>query len=513
MSNWLTALGSLLRRDRVATGTLTTERLNTYNLFDGYYHNTVFDAVSSGGQRDQINAVLGNGYATDLAGLYNPVDRVVDLYLHVFGGQFGTDIRIEAENIRIEEPITKIWRWSNINIAKQPLCRMAANHGTVGLRIVARDAVDLASRRVYIKPEHPKVIRDADMDDRGNVRQILLEYDYTYGDLSDRTTVTIRELMTKDRIQTWRVQGASEIPFDMALNQDNGPGADIENVLGVVPYVLLAHMPGDPWGYNAYYKALPLINRLNALATHINIQIHQHVRAVWLVAAAGQAPVEFDLSGQKIVYVNTQNTASPPLMVPMVANLSLADAITQSKALLTELEDKLPELKATGGEFLSNQSGETVAELRKPAEDKLGLARTNYEDALMRAQQIALSWGILLDLWNLGTGRGTREAADRAFQSGKEDHSFNTRPLLPITKQERNAIAAGLGDDVSRQERLRVRGYSDDQIEDLEKERVAEAEEAIRHAQAMMPPQGGADDDPESLRLRGAASPTDRRTP
>jgi hypothetical protein len=79
---------------------------------------------------------------------------------------------------------------------------------------------------------------------------------------------------------------------------------------------------------------------------------------------------------------------------------------------------------------LSGQSGETIAELRKPSSDLIATGRVNYEDGLIRAQMQALSVGILYDMWDLGTGMGSREAADRAYMGGFEDHKFNSRPLF-----------------------------------------------------------------------------------
>ena len=57
------------------------------------------------------------------------------------------------------------------------------------------------------------------------------------------------------------------------------------------------------------------------------------------------------------------------------------------------------------------------------------LARTNYEDALVRAQSIAVSWGILMGLWDVGTGTGA-ESAQCAYDEGYEAHRFNDRPIF-----------------------------------------------------------------------------------
>lgn len=443
-TNYIQALGTLIRNGQLGqSGWVWDERRALYDIYQAYYDATIYDRTSAGGYRDSVNAELGNAYSADIQSLYNPVSEVVDLYLHIFGGAFGDEIRAESDNAALLPALAQLWDWSNLNIEKRRICRMPATYGMCGLRIVARDNVDSAKRRVYIKAEHPNTIRDMILDDRGNVETIQLEYDITAGLAEDAQTITIRELLEKDRIQTWRVQGSFVQPFDAGAfmadgmpvgsieDYSGGPGADYPNALGVTPYVICYHDQGnDEWGRNAFYKARAPIDRLNGLISHIDIQVHEHVRAVWLVAAAGAAPVEFDFSGRKVIYVDQRQGGTPPMVQAMVANLDLQGALGQAKFQLEAIEDKLPELKATAGRFLSGQSGETVAELRKPAEEKIQAARDLTEDALVRAGKIALSWGVLLELWNIGTGVGTREAADRAFREGLEDHKFNKRPLL-----------------------------------------------------------------------------------
>lgn len=437
MANWLQAIGRMLSQERQYTNWEWADRWYAYLLWDAYYANTVYEPSGNGGQRQSINDSLGNASAADLTGLYNPVASVVDLYLHVFDGAFGDEIKIEPRGRATQAlaaAVDQIWQWSNLTIEKQPLCRLAATNGCVGLRVVARRSDDPTKQRVYIKPEHPRVIRDVELDDRGNVEAIQLEYDVTTGLAEDAKTITIREEMDKEQIRTWRMDSGRAIPYDIQARTDNGPLSSYPNELGVVPYVVLRHEhTGEKWGRNAFYKARSPIDRLNALMTHIDVQIHRHVRAKWLVAASGPAPTEVDLTDMTVVYIDLRNSTATPFAEPMVATLDLAGATNQAKLQLEIIEDMLPELKATQGKYLSGQSGETIAELRKPAEDKIALARANYEDALIRAQQIAVSWGVLMGLWDVGTGSGDQAAAERAYREGYEDMRFNTRLYLPAT--------------------------------------------------------------------------------
>ncbi len=270
------------------------------------------------------------------------------------------------------------------------------------------------------------------LNDRANVEAIDLEYPRTLGIGDDQQVITIRERLEPDIIQTWRVDsGERLIPYDLTTDEDNGPLSAYPNALGIVPYVIVRHEhDGTAWGRNAFARARTSIDRLNALLSHIGVQIHRHVRAKWFIAASGQAPEDIDMGDLSVAYVDTRGTTGSTTIQPLVAPLDLAGAIAQARMQQELVEDMLPELKATAGNFLSGQSGDTVAELRKPAEDRLALARTNYEDGFERACKIAVSYAILLDIVDLGTGTGTREAADAAYRQGREDFRLNDRPLL-----------------------------------------------------------------------------------
>lgn len=421
------------------------DRRTVYDADEAYYHNTAYDPLSLGGLREQINAVLGNTAAADLAGLYNPVAEVVDLYQHVFGGSFRlstddpaedqpTDIRAVTDNPALLGALDLLWRTSNLDVTKQALCRLPPLHGTCGIRVRAVNDPDPARRRVYLKPEHPRIIRDVELNERGDVTAIILEYDITTG-LDNGTTntqeiITIREEMTKERLSVYRVQGSAQVPY--------GAGS-YPNALGVVPYVLLTHQDGgEAFGLSAWYRARGPLDRLNALMTHTDVNIHDHVNVVWVIAGGGAAPTTIDLTGRKVLYVNTAAGGNVSA-TPLVANLNLADSIARARQQIDLIEDRLPELKAVVGRFLSGQSGETIAQLRAPAEQRLGLARARYEDALIRASQIAVSWMVLLGMVDIGTGIGTREAAEAAYRDGLEEFSLNRRPLLPPTEQAPSA--------------------------------------------------------------------------
>lgn len=396
------------------------DRKSQYEVYDLYYHNAIYARYADGGLRDQINRALGHQSAQDIEGFYNPIADVVDVYAHVLNGAFGRDIVLDpaASNMALMPHLTQLWQWSNMSIFQQLLCRWTPLHGTAGIRVVA----DPLRRRVHQQVEHPSIIRDVEQDNRGYVTDIELEYADTSGISDDQQTVTIRERQTKDRIRTWYVEQGGYLT----------PRSDDENTVGFVSYVLVPHIiTGTPFGLNAFYRITTALNYLNSLIAHRDLLIHDHLNAPLVVAVDGEPPKEYPMGdGRMVWHINMRNQSGQPLLKYAVPDLDLPGTQAAIEQQVQFIEDRLPELKATLGKFVSGQSGETIAELRKPAEDRLKRARENYEDALCRSQQMALSWGIVLGLWDVGTGMGTRAAADAAYRRGLLDHRFADRPFF-----------------------------------------------------------------------------------
>lgn len=436
-----------------------------YRIWWGYYTNNIYESEVDGGLRRVVNDYLSDARVGNIAGLFNPIQRVVDTYQLVFDGNFGNQIKIDEKledgktpvNKAVPEALSKVWRWSNINKEKELLCRYTPTFGTCGIRIVAKNDPLPEKRRIYLKVEHPSRILDLEVDNHNNITQILLEYEIEEGDIAERfmanptgilddfraerRTYLIREYMSKDKFWATR----DDKPYDMINKVENGPYSSYENISGIVPYVLVPqNYVGSPFGLPSFYGHERKVDHLNALVAHINQQIRHHVTATWFLEAGGPPPDRIEIGDMTVVYVQKElGQTSSASMTPIVANLNLADAITQVKTLQEELQNSMPELKATDGQFLSHQSGGTVAQLRLPAEQRIMSARSNYEDALVRAQKIALSLGILYEVpdFDLGTGTGSREAADEAYVSGAEDHKFNDRPALPLTVDDELQIA------------------------------------------------------------------------
>lgn len=436
------------------------DRRAVYAHLWNYYMNNVYNRTLYGGSLDYINEALGEAAAKDISGLINPVEQVIELYAqNTFAGAFGDEIKVDPQitntvgetttvDKRVTSALAQIFKWTNINAEKDRFARYAALFGTVGIRVVAKVGKDypddlVENRRVYLQFEHPALIEDFATDSRGNINQMLTTHRVKEGEIDIRDPDNSRDfhiykmLMTETKFTTLR----DDEPYDNIAEKVDGQFANYPNILGFVPYVLAYFRKHDQdYGAWAFVGTEPILDRINALATHLLRQVWRHVNVTWVITTSGEPPKEYVFGGQRVLHIIrklTENVADTTIE-PMVAQLSLGETLEILKYLAGDvLPDRMPELKATMGVFLANQSGETVAQLRKPASDKLLVFRANIEEALIKSLKMALSYGILLGVWEVGTGIGTVEAANTAYQNGWLDFRFNKRPALTLTETER----------------------------------------------------------------------------
>lgn len=213
-------------------------------------------------------------------------------------------------------------------------------------------------------------------------------------------------------------------------------------------------------------------------------------------------PTKFVLSKTKLVYGRTQEGQPNPTLDSLVPDIDIAAVTAFVMDCLDQLRAAQPELLLNNVKLLSGISGETLSRVLEPAKSACLRARQRYEDALVRAMQLAVSVGIYNDVpgFDVGTGTGSKQAADAAYDDGQgpESFAFAPRPALPQTPQDRITEAqANVADrkakvelaaelsalPVSADEQLRTAGYAQKDVDKIQAERLLdEAEAALGEA-------------------------------
>lgn len=458
-----------------------------YDLRDMLLSGDIYRLSAEGGALRDVLKSLGRPSRSQdeakyaIRGYYNPVRAIVEFYSNAFGGQLGTDLQVADEVNgrkvfpRMADVVRQVWRWSNLDNRLGEYTGLGANQGTVGVRIVSRGGDD---PRVYLDFDDPRFITSAILDHRGNCETVFLEYSTPVFDAdgSETGSEKVEEVISKYGFSQ-KVGGVERLST-----------AEQRNDLGLCPYVIVRHQtaPGEVFGRHAYYGTEPLIHGINFGLSQLDASVVAHVWPYIFATAPARKPEKFTTDRYTLIYSQTREGQPQPTFDPMVPDLDFSGSIDHLKNLCDMVRDRQPQTILNSLTLLSGISGETLAEIKAPAKAESRRARTVYEDGAIRAIQIAASWGVFLGVpgFDLGTGTGTKEAADRAFDDGDgpEAFAFKDRPELPPTvfekiqqasadvaeRKEKFALAAAASRIVSdRKELLMLGGYDEKRAEEL----------------------------------------------
>jgi len=172
-----------------------------------------------------------------------------------------------------------------------------------------------------------------------------------------------------------------------------------------------------------------------------------------------------------------------------VAPLDIGATAGYIDALLHELERDYPELQmdiwTTGGDV----SGRALRVARQRAESKVRQRRTAYDDAVVRAQQMAVAIGGMRKI------EGFAGFGLESYASGDLEHSIAKRPVFaqdPLDDIEvdaafwsaaNEAVKAGVPLVVY----LRRQGWDDDEIAEVEQELEASSWRGVERAPTWQP--------------------------
>lgn len=378
--------------------------------------------------------------------LYNPAYRLATFWqTHLWGGPLDpaagdgeiipTALPIDctaATADALRAAISRIWSWSNWPIRKDVVSLWGTVLGDVAIRVVD----DTDRRKVYLDLVHPGTLAEVTLDAYNNVKGYTIQETRPHPD-GAHGTVTYAE--TAER-------GAGEdVVFRTYLDGQpwawNQQAAEWVEPYGFIPLVVIRHNDvGLDWGWSEIHPARSKIHEVDDLASILSDQIRRHLNTVWLFAGdkprstptvTGATPTAYipDPGREEIPVLYTKDPAVKPY--PLVADLDIAGSIQHMMELLKELERDYPELRFDNLRVSGEVSGATLRVARQPVETKVNMRRAGYDDALVRAHNMAVAiagWRGLpgFQPFNLGS-----------FAQGDLEHSIALRPVFEVDPMDR----------------------------------------------------------------------------
>ena len=443
------------------------------------YENTAYDSVH----------LWVEGYKTKKAlykhirNIYNPSHRIGEFWkskllggmldpLAGDGSQTPSALPILGATDPLRKAIAKVWLDSNWQIKKNVFGLWTPVLGDGILKVVD----DPLRKKVYMKPVHPSHLREVELDEFGNVKGYALEF-LTDDPEGKQSQVTFREECWRDNTDTIYY---ATYRNNALYRWDETLGAEWNENYGFVPMVVLQHNDvGLDFGWSVLYPNLSKFREVDDLAANLHDQIRKMVNSPWLFAGVQNPNTVKKTSGQaatdekpepgrtemKALYSSDPNAKAQQL----VGDLDIDKALNSINSLIQELEREYPELRVDMANANGDISGRALRYNRSPAVAKVIDTRPNYDNAIVRAHQMAVAIG------------GMRSYEDfsgfslDSYASGELAHSIGTRPVFdndPMDKLEENKIfwenaelarKAGVPLPVY----LKQQGWTDDQISEI----------------------------------------------
>ena len=422
-------------------------RTAQYNYLWHWYNGTLFDQLAT-----WASYKANYGLYRQIRAIHNPIERLVDFYAgSLYPGVLtedaqklpdGTPLAIPlADDIdpMLRAAVGQLWQWNNFQEQLQIIGTYGAALGDVAVEIVD----DVEGGRIEWATRWPGVVTDLDLDNRGNVAGVTMEWDYEEGG----TTYTYKKVMDKETIATYR---------DGELFEYDGNPAEQLNPYGFVPFVWIRHKNiGGDHGKPALRSAsIPKLDEVNGLASHLVDREHQLLSAPVMFSGEGVRRLGEDQTKAASTHDQTRPTRGREELTILTAEqggqattieLPEGEVLDHIRELLTAVEKDHPELTLYEQlRQMSQVTGPAAERLVGDALIPLQRARAGYDWQLVKLFQMSVAIGG----WRAqrGDGRWTERTRQRepfanfdlaSYERGELDLSIMPRPLLPETPTER----------------------------------------------------------------------------
>jgi len=411
-----------------------------YDQLKAYYdQNGLYNSLQS------ANYYL-NTWHESMKPLRNPANRSVEFFAdRIIPGTLPGDLPIVTENTQIIDPIHQIWKWSNLNSKKAPESRNFAIYGDMFIHPTPNNDMT----QVYLQFVDPRCVTDWKCDNRGYITNIRI--DMPLGD--GKTHIEVWDLFTH---KIWETTMNAGTPLGlMGDAQMTIPISDYG--IDFVPFVQSKFRDiGEKYGVGAFAHVLDKIDEANRMATRFHEMMFRYNKPYWAMMANAvdsegkplPAP-KFKSSDKSTSAFTGKETMDIPddaifgipgmaKLEALIPNLHYSELLAGVQDMMLEIEKDLPEIAIHKLMEKGELSGVAIRNLLGDAISRLNEARMAFEGGLIRADEMALTIGTNLGLWNVGN-----------YDAGDFSHSFQPREAFPVTLKEKLAnlqalIAAGV---------------------------------------------------------------------
>lgn len=476
-------------------------RLVRYQVLWAFYENTVYDDF----HKWAVQYKKSFGMYRYNRNIFTPANRLANFHQsHIWGGPLDLDagdgtivpsaLPIITDNEAIREPLGMVWKWSNWQRRKDLVTLQGAAMGDSFIRIVDNQRLE----RVYFEVIHPKIVKDIEKDDFGNVKAYELEEErpdpenpsrkVTYTELAgrdDKNNVVFRTLLNGK-------------PYPWNEDKDGNPLPEWTVNYGFIPFLHNPHIDvGGKYGWAEMHAGRSKFQDLDDVGSQLADYVRKQSQGKWMISG-GTRP---EKSGEK------QGASSRDRLMPgreeqsitwqpskdakawsLINNMSIGEVVELITAMQDDIARDYPELMLDDSEENTAESGVARRIRQQPAGTKIQTRRSGYDDMMVKADQMALSIG------GMNGYPGFKDINNKSFEQGVLDHNIGKRDVfmndefedLQESKLFWEVIKAIRDNEVPLETALRSQGWDDTQIADfrtqLRREQSLVARQAAKEA-------------------------------
>jgi hypothetical protein len=370
-----------------------------YLINNRYYNNQAYNTINA-----YVAAMIyQKKLYKHIRGVRNPIASSIDFFVSkIYPGSLDMEtaqtgaVPLQADK-RIRDAIIALWDASNFATLRNIYVREGATSGDTFIKLV-NDAQDGCIYQEIVPPAH---VTSYKRDQQGNITYAVIEYLQYENTILNTMPFAYQEVIEADGYQTHTATYKNGKPHAYYSDENGKPLQEWDTDYGFVPLLLAQHTNlGLNSGACAFQTAIPKVDEINAQATLLDDQINKAVNVVWLMSGVGKGngergtdEPELTLNNDSKTNVNIIKAGKDARATALIADINIADALKNIESLESSLEREMPELALYKLWDAQQISGVAVNKLYDPVVSRVKLARSNYDDTLVRCHQMAISMG------------------------------------------------------------------------------------------------------------------------
>lgn len=376
-------------------------RLLRYELYWSFYESTQHNATLHTAWADVFKGQM-EAY-TYIRPLFGVGYRLGEFWgTHLLGGPIDHDagngvtvpsaLPILGASDGLRAAIARLWFDSRWSVEKDVLARQGSVMGDAFIEVVP----DFEDKLPWMRVVNPATVREIEKDRRDRIVGCTIAEqrpDPREDGKYKNRKVTYTRTMTKNDsggVDVYTYLDGQEYAWG------EGPSKRMSRWTLEIDFVPLIHIEhkdiGFGWGESELAGPVMTIVEADGLGSNLSDWQYRALNGPKFLTGVQAKDIEIKAKTRETISIYS-TTSKDAKIATMLDPLDIGAAAGTVGMLLDAIERQCPELRVDNARSSGDMSGKSMREARKPAETRVESRRTGYDEAIVRAHQIAIALG------------------------------------------------------------------------------------------------------------------------